>query len=142
MDFFLQQVMVKKPCDGKGGTVKRIVSKESLRRLSTKQLLSTESVFEYYKSAVEGIKFILIEKEEVEEVRRHLTKKFENASTVSGITSFHQFIPLARDKVAMKQCSEDENYDLIYDFSFEAEEKPVIFCLFQDMFVASATIQF
>ena len=67
--------------------------------------------------------FILIEKEEVEEARRSLT---ENASTVPG-TSFHQFIPLERDRIAMKQCSEDENYDLIYDFSIGVEEKLVKF---------------
>ena len=41
----------------------------------------------------------------------------------------------------MKQCSENENYDLIYDFSIGAEEKPVNI-LFQDMFVASATVIF
>ena len=54
--------------------------------------------------------------------------------------SFHQFIPLARDKTTMKQCSKTENYNLIYDFSIWAKEKPVNF-LFQ-MFVASATIKF
>ena len=98
-------------------------------------------MFEYCKSATEGIKFILVEKEEVEGVRRSLTMRFKNASTVPGTRNFHQFIPLARDKIAMKQCSEDENYDLIYDFSIRAEEKLVNF-LFQDMFVASATIKF
>ena len=97
-------------------------------------------MFEYCKSAIEGIKLILVEKEEVENVRRSLTMRFENASTVLGTRSFHQFIPLARDKIAMKQCSKDENYDLIYDFSIGVEEKPVNF-LFQDMFVASATIK-
>ena len=84
-------------------------------------------MFEYCKSAIEGIKFILIEKEEVEEARRSLTIRFENASTVPGTRSFHQFIPLERDKIAMKQCSEDENYDLIYDFSTGVEEKLVKF---------------
>ena len=47
---------------------------------------------------------------------------FENASTVPGTRSSHQFIPLARGKMAITQ---DENYDLIYDFSIGAEEKPV-----------------
>ena len=88
--------------DGIGGTVKRIASKESPRRPTTKQILSTESMFEYCKSAIEGIKFILVKKEEVEEVRRSLTMRFENAFTVPGTRSFHQFTPLARDKIAMK----------------------------------------
>ena len=48
---------------------------------------------EYCKSAIEGIKFILIEKEEVEEARRSRTIRFENASTVPGqevfINLFH-----------------------------------------------------
>ena len=82
-------------------------------------------MFEYCKSAIEGINFILVEKEEVEEVRRSLTMRFKNESTVPGTRSFHQFIPLTRDKIAMKQCSKDENYDLIHDFSIGAEEKPV-----------------
>ena len=92
----------KQPCDGIGGTVKRIVSKKSLRRPTTKQILSTEFMFEYCKSTIEGIKFILFEKKEDEEVRRSLTMRFKNASTVPGTRSFHQFIPLARDKIAMK----------------------------------------
>ena len=66
---------------------------------------------------------------------------FENASLVPGTRSFHQFIPLVRNEIAMKQCSKDENYDLIYDFSIGAEEKPVNF-LFWDMFVVSVTIKF
>ena len=88
-------------------------------------------MFEYCKSAIEGIKLILVEKEEVEEVRRSLTMRFENASSVLGTRSFHQFIPLSRDKIAMTQCSEDENYDLIYDFSIGAEERPEIFFCFR-----------
>ena len=115
----------KQLCDGISGTVKRIVSKESLQRSTTKQILSTESMFEYCKYAIEGIKFIMVEKKKVE-VRRSLTMRFENASTVPE-TSFHQFIPLAKDRIAMKQCSKDENYDRIYDFSIGAEEKPVNF---------------
>ena len=99
--------------------MKRIVGKESLQRPTSKQILSTETMFEYCKSAIEGIKSILIEKEEVEEARRSLTIRFENASTVPGTRSFHQFIPLERDKIAMKQCSEDENYDLIYDLGLK-----------------------
>ena len=84
-------------------------------------------MFEYRKSAIEGSKFILVEKEEVEEVRRSLIMRFENVFTVPGTRSFHQLIPFARDKIAMTQCIKDENYDLIYDFSIGAEEKPVIF---------------
>ena len=45
----------KQPCDGIGGTVKRIVAKESLQRPTSKQILSTEIMFEYCKSAIEGI---------------------------------------------------------------------------------------
>ena len=69
----------------------------------------------------------MVEKDEVEEERRSLTMRFKNASTVPGTRSFHQLIPLARDKIAMKQCSKGENYDLIYDFSIGAVEKAVNF---------------
>ena len=105
----------KQLCDGIGGTGKRIVSKESLLRPTTKQILSFKSKFEYCKSAIEGIKFILVEKEEIEEVRS-LTLRIENTSTVLGTRSFHQFFLLVRDKIAVKQCSKDD-YELIYDFS-------------------------
>ena len=72
----------KEPWDGIGGTMKRIASKESLWKPTTKQILSTETMFEYCKSAIEGINFILVENEEVKEVRRSLTTRFENASTI------------------------------------------------------------
>ena len=42
----------KQPCGGMDGTVKRIVSKESLQRPTTKQILSTESMFEYCNCSV------------------------------------------------------------------------------------------
>ena len=54
---------------------------------------------------IEGIKFILVKKEEVDEARRSLTTRFKNTSTVPGTRSFHQFISLVRDKIAMKQCN-------------------------------------
>ena len=44
----------KQTCYGISGTVKRIVSKESLQRPTTKQSLSTESMFEYCRPVIEG----------------------------------------------------------------------------------------
>ena len=113
---FFATSLGKQPCDGIGRTVKRIGSKESFQRLSNKSF--PQNLFE---SAIEDIKFILVEKEEVEEMRRGLTMRFENASRVPRTKSFHQFILLAKDKIAMKQCSKDKNYDQTYDFSIEVE---------------------
>ena len=115
----------KQPCDGIGGTVKRMVAKESLQRTTDQQILSTESMYEFCNSFVQGVNFILIEKEEIDKERRSLTKRFKDATTIPGTRSFHHFNPLGGSRIAMKRCSEDENYDLIYNFSAGAETKIV-----------------
>ena len=38
------------------------------------------------------------------------------AKTVSGTRSFHHFVPLSATKVATKKLSEDDKYDLEFQF--------------------------
>ena len=35
--------------------------------------------------------------------------RFKKVFIVPGTRSYHQFIPIVRDEIAMKECSEDEN---------------------------------
>jgi hypothetical protein len=97
----------KQPCDGIGGTVKRLVANASLQRTSNNQILTPLAMFNYCSENIEGIKFIYITKETLKEARNALSGRFEKTTTVPGTRSFHEFIPVDEKTVEVKYCSED-----------------------------------
>ena len=85
----------KSPCDGIGGTVKRLVARASLQRPLDNQILSMEKMFEYCKSDIKGINFIKVSKEDIARVRQMLSTRFESGKTIPGtrvFTIFHHFL--------------------------------------------------
>ena len=93
MDFFATS-HGKQPCDGIGGTVKRLAAKASLQRNLQNQILTLKAMFDFCVNNIEGINFIYISTDELSETRIFLNDRFVNASTISGTRSFHQFDPL------------------------------------------------
>ena len=55
--FFFATSHGKSPCDGVGGTVKRIVKQASLQRSSSDAILSVTAFYEYCSKNISGIKF-------------------------------------------------------------------------------------
>ena len=99
----------KSPCDGIGGTVKRLVARASLQRPLDNQILSMEKMFEYCKSDIKGINFIKkISKENIAPVRQMLSTRFESGKTIPGTRSVHHFSPLSEGEVTYKRVSDDE----------------------------------
>ena len=101
----------KSPCDGVGGTVKRLATRASLQQPYDKQLLSAE-VFRFCKEEIKGIEFIFILQADVEITRTSLEPRYTIAKPVPGTRSFHQFIPLSASCIGAKRISMDENYAL------------------------------
>ena len=85
----------KSPCDGIGGTVKRLVARASLQRPLDNQILSMEKMFECCKSDIKGINFIKVSKEDIAPVRQMLSTRFESGKTIPGTRSFHHFSPFS-----------------------------------------------
>jgi hypothetical protein len=52
----------KSPCDGIGGTVKRLVARASLQRPLDDQILSMDKMFEYCEGSIKGVNFIKVRK--------------------------------------------------------------------------------
>ena len=55
----------KSPCDGVGGTVKRKITRASMQRPVTDQILTFDAVIEYCQSSISGIKFFVIMTEDM-----------------------------------------------------------------------------
>ena len=59
----------KSPCDGIGGTVKKLTSQASLQRPTSDQILSAKEMFLFCKGKIEGIKFAYIPSNEIDTSR-------------------------------------------------------------------------
>ena len=69
----------KSPCDGIGGTVERILRKESLQRKPGDLIDSAEKVVQFCSQQVEGIKFWLLTEEELSDSAERLQARFSLA---------------------------------------------------------------
>ena len=121
----------KQPCDGIGGTVKRLVARESLRRVNEKQILCPSAMFCYCKENIKEINFFFITKEQIGVTRNALNKRFEGAIPVPGTRSFHQFDHIGGTKLAVKRCSEDQTYTLQHDVLGQKNIEVLGFAVFE-----------
>ena len=78
----------KSPCDGIGGTVKRLVATASLQSPTTGHILSSQAMFEYCQKSISGITFVYVTAEEMELVRNKLTDRLLIATTISDDDDF------------------------------------------------------
>ena len=65
----------KSPCEGIGGTVKRITARASLQRPYSDQILDVSSMLDFCKTNIPAIEFIYISKERMEDVRLELKER-------------------------------------------------------------------
>ena len=107
----------KSPCDGIGGTIKRLTARASLQRPLREQILSVEQMFEFCKYNLEGIQPIHLSKEEIIFERQQLHHRLGHARTIPGTRGFHQFVPLSNSVIGAKRISETETFELKFDFS-------------------------
>lgn len=99
----------KGPCDGIGGTVKRLARHESLRR--EKDFLNTfEKLYKYCEDEIKGVEFFRISADQMDQRRPVINKRFEGGSTVSGTQSYHHFVPVDPDTIAFKRLSKDVDF--------------------------------
>ena len=114
----------KSPCDGVGGTLKRLTARASLQKPMADQILTPTAVFHYCKESVQGINVFLITTEEMEVAREQLKERFSSVTTLPGTRSFHHFVPLSESVMAAKRVSEDQVYAIEFDLIREMKSKP------------------
>lgn len=106
----------KSPCDGIGGTVKRLVRMASLRGVNgNPTILNVDEMFEYCKTHITGIQFIKVDASEVNATNRHLNRRYNSIKTIPGTQSHHCYEPLSTSVLRMKKISESEEFE---DVSF------------------------
>lgn len=95
----------KNPCDGVGGTTKRLVLKASLQRTDNNHILSAKHFFDFCVSHIEGIKYFFTTKEEVELMSSFLEPRFKKAITIPGTQKHHYFAPIGNGFLEISEIS-------------------------------------
>lgn len=97
----------KSPCDGLGGTTKRLVARASLQSPENDQILTPLQLFDWADKHISGIKFFYISAEHIlnNEVKYNLEERYSKSKTISGTRSHHCFIPLSESTLEIKRLS-------------------------------------
>ena len=104
----------KSPCDGVGGTVKRLVSRASLQ-LTTDAIDTADKMFHWCKENINGIKFFYASKAAVEVHCSlfQLEARYARSQTIPGTRNHHSFIPISSTSLIMKRISFDDDEDYL-----------------------------
>ena len=112
--FFFATSHGKSPCDGIGGTIKRMATRASLQRPYDDQIPTSVQLFEYCREHINGIDFIFISKEDMELVRIAMTQSYQIAKKpIPGTRNFHHFLPSKDNTFCIKRVSWQDHYDLV-----------------------------
>ena len=84
----------KGPCDGVGGTVKRLAARASLQRPFENQILTPLQLYEWAVKNISGIHFTFSTQEDYVLSEIFLKDRFSEAVTIKGTQQYHAFIPV------------------------------------------------
>ncbi|KAJ8029098.1 hypothetical protein HOLleu_28419 [Holothuria leucospilota] len=99
----------KSPCDGIGGTVKRLVARASLKATVTDQILTAKDTFDWSVTNIQGIHFTFVSTDDIAQnaVTFDLENRYASVKTVPGTRSHHAFIPITESTFHMHHISTD-----------------------------------
>ena len=107
----------KSPCDGIGGTIKRLTTAESLKRPIKNQILTAKDMYLFCSETIPNIISKFLSKEEMKNARTKHAKRYDNIlRPIPGTRSYHQFIPLSGNKIGAKRCSNDSDFACVHVF--------------------------
>ncbi len=98
----------KSPCDGIGGTVKRLVARASLQATDNKHILTPQDLYNWASLNIQGIAFFYVSDEEVQVHGNTIKERLGNAKTVPGTRSHHKFVPINTDEMKIFCVSFDD----------------------------------
>ena len=96
----------KSPCDGIGGTVKRLIARASLQNTP---ILNINEMYEWSTSHIDGVKIFKVTENEVESHINTFDLENRYFQKYNGIRSHHSFIP-KDGALEMRRVSADEYY--------------------------------
>lgn len=102
----------KGPCDGIGGTVKRLATRASLQRLINHPILEPIDLFNWANTPgrLPSITVKYWEKEKYDLAANYLKDRFENTCKIPQTQRVHCVIPIADEKLITKNYSFAEDY--------------------------------
>ena len=95
----------KGPCDGVGGTVKRLAARASLQRPYDRQILTPQALFEFAEEEIKKISFTYCTVSDYENEEQLLRDRHGQAQTIAGTQKLHYFKPIGSNTVMVKQFS-------------------------------------
>ena len=95
----------KNACDGIGGTLKRSVSRASLQRPYTDQILTAKDFFEYCQEYIQSVKCFFTGNEEINSVSTSLESRFNHALTIPGTQKHHHFAPIGNGRLEISEIT-------------------------------------
>lgn len=99
----------KGPCDGIGGTVKRLAARASLQRPYNKQILTPRQLFEFGCSEIPTVNFHYTTIEEHENESALLKERFESTRTIAGTHRLHSFRPISTKELEVRDFSTSDD---------------------------------
>ena len=111
----------KSPCDGLGGTTKRLTTRASLQRTIDNQITCAKEMLTFRSSEIDGITFYYIEKDDqvsLCEEGSPLSDRFnpEKLYYLPGTKSMHHFVPISSEETGVKRVSTDVDFEFIFNF--------------------------
>ena len=103
----------KSPCDGIGGTVKRLVRRASLQAASSGHILTPEDFYNWCTTNIHNITFRYITTEQIQTHESKICERMANAKTLTGSRSHHKFVPINDHDLRMFRLSADDSSTLI-----------------------------
>ena len=105
----------KSPCDGIGGTIKRLATKASLQRPIDNQILNASDMYKFCNDNIKGISFCIVNGGTMNYIRASLVERFQAVKTVPGTRSYHQYEPINENVIRCKRVSSDIEFDLKFE---------------------------
>jgi hypothetical protein len=97
----------KSPCDGIGGTIKRLVARASLQATTGNHILNAKELFSWAKANISGIEMLFVSTEEIEKCELVLEPRLDDAKTIAGTRSHHSFVPVSSVSLQIRRISAD-----------------------------------
>ena len=124
----------KSPCDGIGGTVKRLAARASLHATTRGHILTPAELFNFATTNIAGINFVFAKTDDVQAHEQSLNSRMSNILTVIGTRSHHRFVPLGKHAVQMYRLSQDEVHTRMSVSSEDQPDEPQVLTQNNDLF--------
>lgn len=105
----------KSPCDGLGGTLKRLASKASLQRPLDNQILTPKDLYDWASQSMKTVNVLWVPDSAVTAERQSLSSCYETARSIPKTRQYHHLAPKGQGCVSAKitsSCTAEQVYSV------------------------------